>query len=823
MIAPSLPTNQTEVRHMSPPETPDGAHRARVVRACVRCRKQKLKVSFLASPLFLLGGLNFSVSNGLAKRKCTLLQCDTARPCTLCRRSGFPCEARDENGSAKIKRAVRRAKRDPIPPDSASPEQKKHNLPLNPSRASPPFQSNSPGQSQGPHGNLSERQRFGANSSAVGFAARMFGDSAGSHPSDISKSIPGYAGRSKMGCAGPPWSLVTMQCPSPVLLEALIDVYFDRMHWFTLVFHEPSFRQAAKHVLSRTSWHRDELGFVLACLMVSAVGLKCVVRDPSWIGHAMLAEESWDAVTLLEALIKEVRFHLLDLLDDCSIETVQVCSLLGTYYVFHASPTLAWSILGMAVRTAYALTLHCDGDDDSATGKDYDPVVAQVRRRNWNHILVADTFAAMIYGRPVSLDAAFSYVQPLDDLDDLVLGPGLSKHPLLTANSPRSVSSRPVSRQTFHELKYYLYDIVREALNRFRLLRLQSPISPAELVSLVEAVQHVRSLLYAWKADLPAVFDTNPTSQEAILADLDSIPDLSPEEQKSRRHLSLQINALNVTYNSAVIFIHRPLLEYRVAADSRQALSSETLQVVSESLQLSVNAALEMSRVPVPHLENQFAMSFVLMNFFTAGVILCIPPTTWPLSSIAHEAKAGTLRIIHASRALKPVTPIASHTEQLLTGLLRRSLQQEVDSGLHQEHNVRIESDRRYPASMDQTMRYSQQNHLPIQNETEARNEQANQVPVQQAPRFSQADRQGPISGDQMRMANVSLFPLTHNGEMEDANVMHSASTIYDENGNLVISNNDPRRGAIDYHYAEQRHQVDSQLDEVFGIFGQSK
>ncbi|KAH0594197.1 hypothetical protein MHUMG1_08036 [Metarhizium humberi] len=742
MIAPSLPTNQTEVRHMSPPETPDGAHRARV--------------------------------------------CDTARPCTLCRRSGFPCEARDENGSAKIKRAVRRAKRDPIPPDSASPEQKKPNLPLNPSRASPQFQSHSPCQSQGPHGNLSERQRFGANSSAVGFAARIFGDSAGSHASDISKSIPGYAGRSKMGCAGPPWSLVTMQCPPPMLLEALIDV------------------QAAKHVLSRTSWHRDELGFVLACLMVSAVGLKCVVRDPSWIGHAMLAEESWDAVTLLEALIKEVRFHLLDLLDDCSIETVQVCSLLGTYYVFHASPTLAWSILGMAVRTAYALTLHCDGDDDNATGKDYDPVVAQVRRRNWNHILVADTFAAMIYGRPVSLDAAFSYVQPLDDLDDLVLGPGLSKHPLLTANSPRSATSRPVSRQTFHALKYYL------------------PISPAELVSLVEAVQHVRSLLYAWKADLPAVFDTNPTSQEAILAELDSIPDLSPEEQKSRRHLSLQINALNVTYNSAVIFIHRPLLEYRVAADSRQALSSETLQVVSESLQLSVNAALEMSRVPVPHLENQFAMSFVLMNFFTAGVILCIPPTTWPLSTIAHEAKAGTLRIIHASRALKPVTPIASHTEQLLTGLLRRSLQQEVDSGLHQEHDMRIESDRRYPASMDQTMRYSQQNRLPI-NETEARNQQANQVPVQEAPRFSQADRQGPISGDQMRMANGSLFPLTHNGEIEDANVMHSANTIYDENGNLVISNNDPRRGAIDYHYAEQRHQVDSQLDEVFGIFGQSK
>ncbi|TWU78693.1 hypothetical protein ED733_006007 [Metarhizium rileyi] len=764
MNAPSLPANQAEVRHTSPPETPDAAHRVRVVRACVRC---------------------------------------------------FTCESRDENGPTESKRFVKRVKRDPVPPPSESPEHRRFNFQLNPIHAGPQHHPHSPGKSLAFHGGLSEQQRFGANSSAVGFAARIFGDYAGSHPSDIS-SIPGYAGRLKMGCNGPPWSLATMQCPSSVLLEALIDAYFGRMHWFTLVFHEPSFRRAAKHILSRTSWHRDELGLVLACLTASAIGLKCVTQDPSWLGHEKLIEESWDATTLLQALIEEVRFHLLDLLDDCSIETVQVCSLLGTYYIFHASPTLAWSILGMSVRTAYALTLHCDGDDNT-DGKNYDPVVAQVRRRNWNHILVADTFAAMIYGRPVSLDAAFSYVQPLDEMEDLALGPRLSKHPLLMANSPSSKSSSPVSNMTFHALKYHLYDIVRDALNRFRLLRLQSPISPQELASLVEAVQHVRSLLYAWRADLPAVFDTNPSSQEAILAELGSIPDLSPGEQESRRHLSLQINALNITYNSAVIFIHRPLLEYRVAAHSRQALPGETLRVVSESLQLSVNAALEMSRIPVSHLENQFAISFVLMNFFTAGVILCIPPTTWPLSSIAHEAKAGTLRIIHASRALRSTTPIASHTEQLLTGLLKRSLQQEVDSGLQQEKILKFGVNRPFSssASTDQAVKCLEQTHPLVQDENGIQDIETNQVSVQELPKFSLTDRQTPLT-EQIRMVNGSSFPLNHNGDVDDAN-----TAIYNENGTMLIPNNDPRRGAINYHYTEQRDQVDSQLDEVFGIFGQ--
>jgi hypothetical protein len=437
---------------------------------------------------------------------------------------------------------------------------------------------------------------------------------------------------------------------------------------------------------------------------------------------------------------------------------------------------------------------------------------------------VADTFAAMIYGRPVSLDAAFSYVQPLEDLDDLVYGPGLSKHPLLAANSPRSNSSRPISYQTFHMLKYYLYDIVREALNRFRLLRLQSPITPEELVSLVQTVQHVRSLLDAWKAALPAVFDTNPSSQEAVVAELNSIPDLSPEELMDRRHLSFQINLLGVTYNSAVIFIHRPLLEYRVASTSRHELPSETLQVVSESLRLSVNSALEISRVPVSHLENQFAMSFVLMNFFTAGVILCIPPTTWPLSSIAHEAKAGTLRIIRASRSLKNVTPIAPHTEQLLTGLLKRSLQQEVDNGLQQDLNTRMEPDRAYPtpAQTDQAIGSTDGGPFPSQgNQGSSRG--PSQLSVAEVPKYSQTDRQLGLSAEQLRMTTGSSLPFTADGTMQNANAVPPMNPIFDENGNFVLSNSEHLRGVMAYHYAEQRDQVDSQLDEVFGIFGQSK
>ncbi|CAK7224200.1 hypothetical protein SEUCBS140593_005490 [Sporothrix eucalyptigena] len=659
---------------------------SRVVRACVRCRKQKLRVS-----QYHRKHLNSNAN----------VQCDAVRPCTLCQRSGVVCEPRDDPSPTPPKppRKKRRLAAPPQPPPplaDASPPEPVHQSPVETLR-SPAVVSVVSQVSHGTGGSPSsttDRQHYGANSSAVGFAAHLFGDSAAAYASDIA-SIPGHAGRPpekargrSMGMGLPtaqessaPWSLVTMVAPPPItVVETLLDAYFDRMHWFINIFHEPTLRRTARQVLSNRQWPRSALGAVLASLAVSAMGLQCVVSDPTWPGHAVLREAGLEAATLREALIQEVRIHLLDLLDDCCMETVQVTSLLGTYYMFHASPTLAWSILGLSVRTAYALALHADsGDGLSGDGdNDFDPIMAQVRRRNWNHITVSDTFAAMIYGRPASLDAAFSHVQPLQDLDDTRLGPGLSSHPLIATSSPSSTSSPPVTLLTFHVLKFRLYGIIRQALNRFRLLRLQNPIAPDDLASLVQAVQHARTQLDAWRAELPPLFAINDDA-DADATRLAEMPGLSPDEQGARRRLLLQVPTLHATFDSAVIFVHRPLLAYRVSVS---ALTTQ--EVLAQALDLSVHAALRMSHVPVARLERQFVVAFVLMNLFTAGVILCIPPTTWPLSAIAHQAKAGTMRIIRASRSLKGVSHIAMHTETLLTRLLKRSLQQELENGLQE-------------------------------------------------------------------------------------------------------------------------------------------
>ncbi|KAH8803639.1 fatty acid catabolic regulatory protein [Xylogone sp. PMI_703] len=750
-MTPPLAAEVAHSRTVSTETTPSG----RVVRACARCRKQKLK-------------------------------CDPVRPCALCRRSHMRCEPQADNvfsrnGPKKRKRQA----------DGSS---RNNNISQN--------QQHAPSPSENP-----ERQRFGANSSAVGFAAHIFGNLAANHSSDIS-SIPGHAGRSArtMTGSGRPWSLATMRRPPVVVLEALLDAFFDRMHWFILIFHESSFRHAAGHALSNTAWQREELGTVMASLAASVLGLMCVARDPSWTGHALLAEASLEACSLIDALIQEIRFHLLDLLDDCRIETVQVCSLLGAYYMYHASPALAWSVLGMAVRTAYALALHCDDD-----GQGYDPITVQVRRRTWNHITVSDTFAAMIYGRPVSLDAAFSLVQPLGDLDDTSLGPTLSDHALLASVNDLSPD---VTQLTFHVLKFRLYEIIRQALNRFRVLRLQNPISPEDLISLVQAVQYIRSLLEVWRAALPPIFHFEPGSGEPALGDLANVTDLPPAEQKIHQHLLYQVLTLQVTYDGAVIFVHRPLLEYRIAAGSRQALPSEALQVAAESLHLSVNAALRMSRISVVELEKQFAISFVLMNFFTAGVILCIPPTTWPLSSIAHEAKAGTLRIIRANRNLKHVSQIARHTEQLLTRLLKLSLQLEVDNGLQQDDTNSAEGGNLPLGITGYSLQSSGKPTLLADNEAQARSAlgmvTSKGTSNKQMRLGTQSEQLAPASPEPLpATSDQSQLPLQH-GSSIDGDIHFGRSSI--DPIHNEASGSDFRWPTI---------EVDSQLDETFGTFGQ--
>lgn len=615
----------------------------RVARACERCRRQKLKVSLIPAPRHL-GGNQITKSD-------TQGQCDDTRPCTMCARSGVHCQARNTpsaTGGSRV--SNRKHQRRPRPGHTVV---------------------------HGSQGNQKalgqECLRSGASSSSIGFAANLFGDHAVLHPGDTISSIPGHAGTRDptVSSSRAQWTLQTMCMPPASIMEMLLDAYFDRVHWFIFIFHEPSFIHYIRPLLHLTSWDEQDRGRVVTALTVAALGAQCTTQDAGWSGHGLLESSSLHAVSLRDSLIAEARFQLVNLVEECSMETVHVCLLLGTYHIYHGLPGFAWNLLGLSVRTAYALSLHY-ADNNDATGQQ-DSITTQVRRRTWNHVIVADTFAAMIYGRPSALDSSFCLLHQLEELEDTQLPQSITD----------CLQEPAITGIAFHVFKYRLYEIIRACLHRFRMLNLQNPISSDEFTSLVEAIVHMRALLDRWKTELPPIFErTSWGENELVAALLNDQDGLSPSEHRHRKNMYLQVQVLQLTYDSAVMFVNRPLLEYQVIPENRPAISG-LLPMVHASMDLSLNAALRISKVLRAPLETQFAISFVFMNFFSAGVILCLPPTIWPFSSRANEAKAGILRIIYAVRRPRAAgSQIAEHTQQLLTRLFKLSVQQELENGL---------------------------------------------------------------------------------------------------------------------------------------------
>ncbi|OJZ80583.1 hypothetical protein ASPFODRAFT_704873 [Aspergillus luchuensis CBS 106.47] len=574
------------------------------------------------------------------------LQCETVRPCILCRHAGRKCETTDRR--AYRRRQGLRTQRVPSVENQS---------PGTAEACNPSHGPTLPGSNV----TYSEGTQLGETTSSIDFAQRIFDEeetgrvlTAATLPGDVAASNPNLGDNM--------WRLQKIKLPSPKIMLTLIDAYFHRMQWFILLFVEPEFRKCAQRIIPHDQWHRRDLGACMAVLAVAAIGLQSVLLDREWPGHELLRMHSIDPQVLLDGLISEIRVHLLDLLEDCPIEAVQVPMLLSCYYVFH-KPRLAWTVLGMSVRAAYAL------DIQHPKLTDTDPVMDEIKTRCWNHLIVADTFTTMVYGRALSID--YAEVRQLRVVDDLTIpSPLLNLFPEMASNSNSG-------RSKFHIMKAEIYRVVRETLLQFRRLRFGPMMEDKELQTVASIAQESDGNLRLWRQRVPRMFDYNFWSSggwEDITQALQTSDVLVKEQAET---IFLQAAILQLTYDSALIHIHRALLERRVRTTCKPVV-----EAINKSLMAATTAALRISRIPVHKFQNSFAGSFVSMQQFTAGAILCLQPSLLPFSQAAFDAKAGVMRIIRASRAISYHNRIAKHIEELLTELLRVVNEREMSRAL---------------------------------------------------------------------------------------------------------------------------------------------
>lgn len=126
--------------------------------------------------------------------------------------------------------------------------------------------------------------------------------------------------------------LLGFDLPDAQICDVLVETYFFAVHWFTLVIYEPKFRSQYRRITTTGFASRSEYSFLLLLLTVLSLGCwygPLAGKDPS-DGTAELGR-------MHDLFLNKVREHFMDVMEEESLEFVQLCTLLGSFYLYHVA------------------------------------------------------------------------------------------------------------------------------------------------------------------------------------------------------------------------------------------------------------------------------------------------------------------------------------------------------------------------------------------------------------------------------------------------------------------------------------------------------
>lgn len=180
-------------------------------------------------------------------------------------------------------------------------------------------------------------------------------------------AIPGGGCRDTSGASSsnnvlapliPVAEIIGIELPAYEVCNKLLETYFSAVHWFSLVVYEPKFRGRYNAIVQSGLASRSDHGFLLLLSMVLTMGCWYTPKNKS--GDLGLSGSDMEA--LRSQLLKVVKRDFMELMDEDCLEFVQLCALLGSFYLYHGRPRSSFSILGAATKTAQAMNLHRDSE-----------------------------------------------------------------------------------------------------------------------------------------------------------------------------------------------------------------------------------------------------------------------------------------------------------------------------------------------------------------------------------------------------------------------------------------------------------------------------
>ncbi|KAI0011309.1 hypothetical protein F4779DRAFT_574336 [Xylariaceae sp. FL0662B] len=647
------------------PDTPR-AHRlpTRVSNACERCRRNKSR-------------------------------CDAFRPCSLCVRANVECSSSSCNIPSRAPKGKRKRSR-----SRGRSEASDQRFAVGVSNRPPPRpEKQDTIQSHGDSSRESDTEAImdaetrqasvadGEADSAVGIAHKICQLSNQGALKRITSAIPGgdvygkdRASRLDSTQRRPIISILGYPLPLTDTMRTLLEEYFDSVHWFSLVIHEPRFRSEFESIQDGLAYP-SQREFLLLLSTVLGMGAWYVWHKRGT--DADYPDEDWQAWAL--SLIEGAGSQLADLMSRNSIASVQACILLGSYYLYHGKPNLSFALLGATIKTAQAIRLHRQpvwGDRETI----------EERKRVWWAIYTWDRFASVTYGRPLGInDKDCNVTQPVD----------VYESPYFKANSLARADDSICYSSYQRELNklYLIASPIIETIFGMRAVGFNNQVEGNPYIT---QIMELSERLWAWRRHLPP----------DLLLDLTS--DYGPNHSNTLRVHRLQALSLHLTFDNLLIIIHRPLLAQQVdhliknqpesgqpATHSPSSLSfvasSSPFHTASLDSPLSAsqmsstdqwwNAALRTSRVTeMPRLAqlatDTHLVAFLAINLFNSAIVMVVMALSDPLSDKAQEVKRTITRIFRLQELLAKKTKLSIQSNLVLKDVIQMLLRREAEAML---------------------------------------------------------------------------------------------------------------------------------------------
>lgn len=147
-----------------------------------------------------------------------------------------------------------------------------------------------------------------------------------------------------------------------------------------MLFHEPTFRSTYDALMTTRRFPRCRSNRVIFILLVLSLGAHYAVDE-----EVRKRFPTFQLQTFRRLSLKKIEDSLHSLYDAAELESVQVCSLLGSFYLYNGRPNLAFVVLGAGLRCAQLMWLHKE-----SAWRGLPEIVKEERRRVFWALFVFD-------------------------------------------------------------------------------------------------------------------------------------------------------------------------------------------------------------------------------------------------------------------------------------------------------------------------------------------------------------------------------------------------------------------------------------------------